>query len=327
METTSAANTFLSPEVLIAALIGFVLGAIIFYLLGRKNAEPADNPLQKPYDELQAEYKNYREKINTHFSKTATAVDNLTKSYQEVFDHLSEGAQQLMEGEALKIERAKRQGKAVTLAYLSNIEARQSSIPSPSNAQESIENKAENKNEHKADTKTETNVRVAPRPAEAAKPAAQPKNDKVAKTEPAISPLPKAQINEGETAEKTVVEKPVPAAPAAPIQVAEKPVAPANEAVQAAVSAEVKNNQTVAATAKEPGMPIEKPAAHISEKESAQALDKAKAAAPEPASESAEKTFAQKAAENAGLTAVKPQDNVDPLAEVKRHIRENQDNK
>ena len=35
METTSAANTFLSPEVLIAALIGFVLGAIIFYLLGR----------------------------------------------------------------------------------------------------------------------------------------------------------------------------------------------------------------------------------------------------------------------------------------------------
>lgn len=327
METTSAANTFLSPEVLIAALIGFVLGAIIFYLLGRKNAEPADNPLQKPYDELQAEYKNYREKVNTHFSKTATAVDNLTKSYQEVFDHLSEGAQQLMEGEALKIERAKRQGKAVTLAYLSNIEARQSSIPSPSNAQESIENKAENKNEHKADTKTEANVRVAPRPAEAAKPAAQPKNDKVAKTEAAINPLPKAQINEGETAEKTVVEKPVPAAPAAPIQVAEKPVAPANGAVQAAVSAEVKDNQTVAATAKEPGMPIEKPATHISEKESAQALDKAKATAPEAVSESAEKTSAQKAAENAGLTAVKPQDNVDPLAEVKRHIRENQDNK
>lgn len=284
METTSAANAFASSEVLIAVFVGFIVGAIVVYLFGRKSAAPEDNPLQKPYEDLQAEYKAYREKVNSHFSKTATAVDNLAKSYQEVFDHLSEGAQQLMDGEALKIERTKRQGKAVTLAYLSNIEARQSSIPSPTPAKEAGESKPEPKSE-----------RVAPRPAEAAKPAAQPKSDKPAnaanKTEPGISPVLKP-------AEAETAAKPAPA----PAPTAEK------VAAQSAPTADKPANPAAAA-AKAGDAAAEKP-------ETAPAVK-----------EAAEKTSAQQAAANAGLTAAPKADAADPLSEVKRHIRENQDKK
>lgn len=177
-------DSFLSPEVLVAALVGFVIGAVIFWLLGRnKSPEISENPLQKPYDELQAEFQAYRSKVNAHFSKTATAVDNLTKSYQEVFEHLSEGAQSLMEGEALKIERDKRQGKAVTLAYLSNIEARQASVPTPT--KDTPKPEAPKSETDKSDSRAEASqVRAAPRPAEATKPAAEPKAEAKAATAP-----------------------------------------------------------------------------------------------------------------------------------------------
>lgn len=101
-------------DVVLAGLIGFVIGAVLMAIIGRgskgrKSAETA---------KLQAEYDSYREKVNAHFAKTADAVDGLTKSYQQVFDHLSDGAQNLMDKKALQDQLAKRQGKAVTLAYL-----------------------------------------------------------------------------------------------------------------------------------------------------------------------------------------------------------------
>ena len=101
-------------DVVIAGLIGFVIGAVLMAIIGRgskgkKDAETA---------QLQAEYDSYREKVNAHFAKTADAVDGLTKSYQQVFDHLSDGAQNLMDKKALQDQLDKRQGKAVTLAYL-----------------------------------------------------------------------------------------------------------------------------------------------------------------------------------------------------------------
>lgn len=101
-------------DVVFAGLIGFVIGAVLMAIIGRgskgrKSAETA---------QLQAEYDSYREKVNAHFAKTADAVDGLTKSYQQVFDHLSDGAQNLMDKKALQEQLEKRQGKAVTLAYL-----------------------------------------------------------------------------------------------------------------------------------------------------------------------------------------------------------------
>lgn len=101
-------------DVIVAGIVGFLIGAILVGIIsysgrGKKNAEVG---------KLQAEYDKYREQVNAHFAKTADAIDGLTKSYQQVFDHLSDGAQNLMDKNALQAQLEKRQGKAVTLAYL-----------------------------------------------------------------------------------------------------------------------------------------------------------------------------------------------------------------
>lgn len=100
-------------DVVVAALIGFVIGAVLMAIIGRSGSKKNEETAK-----LQAEYDSYREKVNAHFAKTADAVDGLTKSYQQVFDHLSDGAQNLMDQKALQAQLEKRQGKAVTLAYL-----------------------------------------------------------------------------------------------------------------------------------------------------------------------------------------------------------------
>lgn len=104
----------LETNVIIAAVIGFVLGIVLMAIISRSSKGKHDEETAK----LRAEYHRYREQVNAHFAKTADAVDGLTKSYQEVFDHLSHGAQNLMDKKALQAQLEKRQGKAVTLAYL-----------------------------------------------------------------------------------------------------------------------------------------------------------------------------------------------------------------
>ncbi len=105
------------------AVLGFIIGALIVWLFGRGSKNRANEDLadlRNEYDGLKKEYHKYREDVNAHFAKTADAVDNLTKSYQDVFTHLSDGAQNLMDKKALQAQLEKRQGKAVTLAYLVN---------------------------------------------------------------------------------------------------------------------------------------------------------------------------------------------------------------
>lgn len=167
---TQTAN--LSPEMLavISAVIGFIIGAIIFYLIGKRSGlSPENNPLQKPYDALKQEFATYRKNVNSHFARTADAVDNLTKSYQEVFTHLSDGAEKLMDKEALQAEIQKRQGKAVTLAYLTG-QATNTPNQTKNIAASSIVN------EQKVEAAKSGAAPVAPRPAAAAKPATEPKS-------------------------------------------------------------------------------------------------------------------------------------------------------
>lgn len=109
----------MDQQLVLYALIGFVAGAVVAWLIGRGARHDADATHDKLHT-LQKEFETYRQNVNEHFAKTADAVDNLTKSYQDVFTHLSDGAQQLMDKSALKAQLEKRQGKAVTLAYLVN---------------------------------------------------------------------------------------------------------------------------------------------------------------------------------------------------------------
>lgn len=110
-----------NTEMMIAAVVGFIVGALLIWLISstkQKSASESQSALQKEKEALQKEYNQYRDEVNAHFAKTADAVDNLTKSYQDVFAHLSDGAQHLMDKEALQAQLKKREGKAVTLAYL-----------------------------------------------------------------------------------------------------------------------------------------------------------------------------------------------------------------
>ena len=116
----------LSAQAIWAGIIGFLLGAAIVWLLARMSKGGKGDRLQKAYDELKKSHADYQRQVNEHFAKTADAVDNLTTSYQKVFSHLSTGAETLMDKETLALEREKRQGKTITLAYLSDAEGRES---------------------------------------------------------------------------------------------------------------------------------------------------------------------------------------------------------
>lgn len=108
-------------DVVVAAIVGFIIGALLVWIisyLSRKKDKEEDDATRQELQALQKEYNQYRARVNEHFAKTADSIDGLTKSYQQVFDHLSHGAQNLMDSEALQAQLEKRQNKAVTLAYL-----------------------------------------------------------------------------------------------------------------------------------------------------------------------------------------------------------------
>lgn len=106
----------MNQQIILAVVIGIVAGALFVWLLNRSSRD--DGAAREKFDKLQKEFETYRGEVNAHFAQTADAVDQLTQSYQNVFSHLSDGAQKLMDKEALKAQLEKRQGKAVTLAYL-----------------------------------------------------------------------------------------------------------------------------------------------------------------------------------------------------------------
>lgn len=107
----------MNPQIITAVIIGLVAGALFVWLLNRGTRGDADQAQEK-LDKLQKEFDSYRNEVNAHFAQTADAVDQLTQSYENVFNHLSSGAQKLMDKSALAAQLEQRRGKAVTLAYL-----------------------------------------------------------------------------------------------------------------------------------------------------------------------------------------------------------------
>lgn len=52
--------------------------------------------------ELKRENARFREDVNEHFIQTAELINQLTDSYKAVFDHLSEGAEKLVEPDVVR---------------------------------------------------------------------------------------------------------------------------------------------------------------------------------------------------------------------------------
>ncbi|WP_421682367.1 DUF1043 family protein [Stutzerimonas urumqiensis] len=73
-------------------IVGLLVGVAIGYLIARSTSP---NRTQRQVDDLQERFDTYQSEVITHFNTTASLLRKLTNSYQDMQDHLSEGANKL----------------------------------------------------------------------------------------------------------------------------------------------------------------------------------------------------------------------------------------
>ncbi len=98
--------------IIIAGIIGAAIGAVAMFVL--KGKQPADQSVQAVEEKLN----QYQQDVESHFAKTADLIDNLTNSYKEVFEHLSDSAENLLTEEQIKNQLVNRKSREVTIKYL-----------------------------------------------------------------------------------------------------------------------------------------------------------------------------------------------------------------
>ena len=98
--------------VFVAGIFGLLFGMLVMHLLQQKNAGSSDVKAVKE------KLDNYQQQVESHFAKTADLIDNLTDSYKEVFQHLSESAEKLLTDEQIKNQLINRKSREVTIKYL-----------------------------------------------------------------------------------------------------------------------------------------------------------------------------------------------------------------
>lgn len=203
----------MDQNIIIAAAAGFFIGAVLVWIIKNTNQSNAEHlqeeseALRKEYEALKKTFADYRNNVSNHFAKTADAVDQLTDSYKNVYNHLSAGARALMDKESLQKQIEKRQGKSVTLAYL-----------------------AQNQENDKAAPIDTPQAETPAKPAAAAEPAKTTPPAKPAAAEPAKT-TPPAKPAAAEPAKTAAPAKPAPAE------------TDKNESPQEAVKRHLHNNQ------------------------------------------------------------------------------------
>jgi uncharacterized membrane-anchored protein YhcB (DUF1043 family) len=71
-----------------------VIGTVIGYFAGRR-ASPGIQQLREMtqrFEDAEVEKQRYAQQVNTHFLETANKLNKLTEDYQEVYQHLADGA-------------------------------------------------------------------------------------------------------------------------------------------------------------------------------------------------------------------------------------------
>lgn len=74
-------------------LIGALIGAALFKIF--KSDDVRIHQLEAKLLQVSEEYEQYKRDVQHHFSDSAALINNLTKSYHEVYQHLSQGARTL----------------------------------------------------------------------------------------------------------------------------------------------------------------------------------------------------------------------------------------
>ena len=78
-------------------IIGLLIGGTgVAIWLKRREGSP------ESVASLKRENAQFREEVNEHFVQTAELINQLTDSYKAVFDHLSEGAEMLVEPDVVR---------------------------------------------------------------------------------------------------------------------------------------------------------------------------------------------------------------------------------
>lgn len=98
--------------VVVGLIAGLALGgAGVWFFLGRAGQSESVNSLKR-------ENERFREEVNEHFVQTAELINQLTDSYKAVFDHLSEGAGNLVDEEAVRERMPKVTDQEVRLKHI-----------------------------------------------------------------------------------------------------------------------------------------------------------------------------------------------------------------
>ncbi|WP_417311621.1 YhcB family protein [Ectopseudomonas khazarica] len=100
-----------------------VVGIAVGFLLARLAPNAAPGRTQRQMDEMQARFEAYQNEVVTHFNTTASLVKKLTQSYQDVQEHLSDGANRLA------LDELTRQRLLATLNNAENAEKRERLTP------------------------------------------------------------------------------------------------------------------------------------------------------------------------------------------------------
>ena len=78
---------------ILSFLLGLSLGCIAAYFVFSRTRKTRQ--LQSELDEFKERFTDYRDTVTEHFMQTSSLVQEMTKSYRAVYEHLASGAQHL----------------------------------------------------------------------------------------------------------------------------------------------------------------------------------------------------------------------------------------
>lgn len=99
-----------------AGVLGLALGIAAMYLINRRQGA------RSSVKQVEQRLNEYQKQVENHFSKTADLIDNLTESYQAVFSHLADSAEDLLTDEQIRNQLINRRSREVTIKYLKSDE-------------------------------------------------------------------------------------------------------------------------------------------------------------------------------------------------------------